>query len=658
MVLEKWFPHLRVSDSKSRDVGMPWAKIVKGVWDWRGVWMTAPGVAILVVALRFAGVLQPLEWLALDALFQLRPLESQDKRVAIVGITEADINSLGQWPISDAVLAEAIAKLKQHEPAAIGLDLYRNLPVPPGHERLVELFESTPNLIGIEKAVGDDVGEAVAAPTVLQQLNQVGSNDVPQDGDGKIRRAVLFLKTPDGRFLESLGLKLAWLYLAQQGVTPEAAAINSRWMQLGNAVFREFEANDGPYVGADDGGYQILLNFRGGAGSFEIVSLSDLLSGKLPPDWGRDRVVLIGPLAVSLNDFFETPYSFNFISSPQRMTGVEIQANLTSQIISAALDDRPLIRVWPDRYEVAWIVAWCAVGAIASWSLGRIARIVVIVPLLAVGLTAGCFWLFLQGWWIPLAPPLLGLSASTIAIVAYIANQEREDRQLVMNLFGRHVTPQIAEAIWRDRHELLKEGRLMAKKVQATVLFTDIKNFSSLAEESDPETLMLWLNEYMEEMAGLVLAHGGVVDKFIGDSVMAVFGVPIPRSTPEAIAADAVAAVTCAVDMAKKLRSLHRKWHAEGRPIVNMRVGISTGTVVIGSLGSAEREDYTTIGDSVNVAARLESYNKEIDGGICRILIGEETYVHVEGKFPAQYLGSVMLKGRQKPVRIYQVLAD
>jgi adenylate cyclase len=225
-----------------------------------------------------------------------------------------------------------------------------------------------------------------------------------------------------------------------------------------------------------------------------------------------------------------------------------------------------------------------------------------------------------------------------------------------MNFFGRHVTPQIAEAIWRDRHQLLKEGYLRGRKMTATVLFTDLKGFSTTAELIDPETLMSWLNEYMDAMAELVLAHSGVVDKFIGDAIMAVFGVPMKRTTTDAIAEDAVAAVHCALAMADRLNRLNQRWKQQGRPQTAMRVGIATGKVVTGSLGSSRRLDYTTIGDTVNVAARLESYDKSIEGGVCRILINEETHQYLQGKFPTRMIGRVLLKGREQPTAVYQVL--
>jgi adenylate cyclase len=647
-----------------------WTKLGQQLWEWRGVLITAPGVAGLVIVLRIAGFLQSLELSALDLSFRLRPLEPVDPRIVIVGIGDSDIEQVGEWHIPDAVVAQLLEKLKKQQPKAIGLDLFRNVPLEPGYQALTQVFESTPNLIGIEKKVGDSNNPAIAPNPLLSQRGQVASVDVVVDPDNKIRRGMLYVTPDQGEPVASLGLTLALMYLEAEGITPQPTAIH---LQLGQAAFVPFEANDGGYIGADAGGYQILLNFRGPAQSFRTVSMIDILEDRVPPDLVRDRIVFIGATASKLRDVFETPYTGSLSAAPQQTPGVEVQANLTSQILSAVLEGRPLIKVWSEPLEWLWIFGWSGIGATLSWT-SRYAREAKRSPprsidleksafvstLLAGGsLFGSCYFAFLGGWWIPVVPPALALISSAIVITGYISNLERQDRQTVMQLFGRHVSPAIAEAIWRDRHLLLKEGRLLGRRMTATVLFTDIKDFSSIAEHTDPEVLMCWLNEYMEAMAQLVLEHGGVVDKFIGDSVMAVFGVPIPRTTPEAIASDAQQAVCCALAMATTLSSLNHKWQFQGHPSAAMRVGIATGTVVVGSLGSSQRLDYTTIGDSVNVASRLESYDKSLgSGSVCRILINEATYRHIQGKYPTQLLGSVLLKGREQPAAIYQVLVE
>jgi adenylate cyclase len=650
------------------------AKLGKQLGEWRGVLIAAPTVATILILLRLAGLLQSLELWAFDLSFRLRPLEPADSRIVIVGINDTDIQQLGggKWHIPDGVLAQVLEKLKKQQPKAIGLDLFRNAPLDSGYQALTKVFETTPNLIGIEKKIGDRNNPAIAPNPILSQNGQVASVDVVVDADNKIRRGMLFVQPEDGEPVASLGLTLALMYLEAEGINPESTVNQS--LKLGQTVLIPFEANDGGYGKADAGGYQILLNFRGPAQSFRTVSLIDVLENRIPSDLVRDRIVLIGATASKLSDLFDTPYSDSLTTAPQQTFGVEIQANLTSQILSSVLQGRPLIKVWSEPLEWLWIFGWSCVGATLSWT-SRYAEGVakrsprwlnlvlekwtsVSISFAAISLSSICYLAFLGGWWIPVVPPALGLVGAAVVLTGYIANLERQDRQTVMNLFGRHVTPEIAEAIWRDRHLLLRAGRLLGRKMTATVLFTDLKDFSRIAEHTDPETLMAWLNEYMEAMAQVVLDRGGVVDKFIGDSVMAVFGVPIPRTTKETIAEDASRAVSCAIAMATKLQSLNQQWQAQGQLTAAMRVGIATGAVIVGSLGSSKRLDYTTIGDSVNVASRLESYDKSTATSICRILINEETYLHIKNQFSTKTLGSVVLKGREHPTVIYQVLLE
>jgi adenylate cyclase len=596
--------------------------------------------------------------MALDQAFLLRPAEPPDSRIVIIGINEQDIKTLGHWPLKDAELTQLLTRVKQQKPRAIGLDLYRDLPIEPGHQQLVQIYKTTPNLIGIEKK-GGAKEIPISPPQALAELNQVASNDILQDGDNKIRRGFLYWTDVDtGQYIESLGLKLALIYLEAQNITPQQAAINPDYLQLGKGIFPIFEANDGSYVRADAAGYQILLNFRGRPGTMQTVSMTEVLQGKIPPNLLRDRVVLIGPTAESLKDFFLTPYSGASILAPEVMSGVEIQANLTSQVLSSALEGRKGIQVWSDSIEAGWIVLWSIVGACLGWWVRSPRWSIASMVLLEGSLATGCYLAFLAGWWIPVVPPALTLAGSAIALTGYAAYREKEDRQMVMNLFGRHVNAEIAEAIWRDRDQILKQGRMTGQKMTATILFTDLKDFSSITERTEPETMMAWLNEYMAAMSQLVLDCGGIVDKFIGDSIMAVFGVPIPHHTPEEIAEDAQNAVRCAAEMASTLHKLNLKWTSQGLPTTSMRVGISTGMVVTGTLGGQQRLDYTTIGDCVNVAARLESYDKSLADGVCRILLSDETYTLIEDKFPTKFIGEVQLRGRKSPTKIYQVLTE
>lgn len=627
-----------------------WLKLFRYLW-------LSPVITASVIALQSTGFLQLLDWATYDQFVRWRPLEPPDSRIVIVTIDEPDLKKLGQWPIPDAILAELIEKIKLQNPIAIGLDIYRNLPVQPGHEDLIKVFKTTPNLVGVEKVVEDQNRASIEPPPILKDKKQVGAADLILDADGKIRRALLSIKPPERPTILNLGATVALIYLQTQGITPKMT--ENQQVILGKAEFTRFTENDGGYVRADDDGYQILLNYRGSQDNFHKISMTQVLNNEIPPDFFRDKIVFIGPFAQSLNDLFFTPYTSNLFSINDRTPGVIIHANIASQLISSAVDGRTLIHVWSDRTEWFWVFLWSTVGSSLGWIYGGTRWTVYWLILASGGLIIISYSAFMSGWWLPLVSPLLALVSSGMVVTAYIANVERQDRKMVMTLFQRYVTPKIAETIWQNREDLLQKGQILGQKMIATVLFTDIKGFSTIAERMEPAMLMTWLNEYMNAMANIVFEHDGVVDKFMGDAIMAVFGVPIPRNNPQEIAQDATSAVSCALAMGEKLRVLNQHWQQQNQPLISMRIGIATGVVVTGSLGSSQRMEYTTLGDSVNIAARLESYDKSFySEGTCRILMNEETHQQINGKFPTRYVGRVQLYGRQQLINIYQAIND
>ncbi|MGA7953767.1 MAG: CHASE2 domain-containing protein [Gloeobacterales cyanobacterium] len=425
-------------------------------WDWMP--KIALAVTALILLLRFSGLLQGLEWNLLDQFFYWRSLEPPDARIAIVTIDESDLTKVGQWPISDRTLAQAIAKIKAQNPRAIGLDLYRNLPVEPGHTDLVKLFQSTPNLFGIEKVVEP----RIAPPPTLNQRHQVGFTDQVVDADSKVRRALLSVSLSDSDVRYSLAVKLALHYLKAEGVNLEE--LGGEQVRLGKAIFNRFEGNDGGYVRANSGGYQILLNFRGSLANFSTVSLEQVLNNQVPLNSFRSRLVIIGTTAESLNDSFYTPYSGNLFSSPQRMAGVTLHANIASQIISSALEGRPLLRTWGEPLEWLWILIWAGVGTAVSWRLKSPAFIIISSILASGGLLGGCYVAFFLGWWVPAVPSLLALLGA--AVVLWIITNRQRDRLLFHLTFARLLAvQQDYPTVGRIAIEYLKQSETRENQV-------------------------------------------------------------------------------------------------------------------------------------------------------------------------------------------------
>jgi diguanylate cyclase (GGDEF)-like protein/PAS domain S-box-containing protein len=390
----------------------------------RRVLLTAASVTGCIVLLRLCGGLQSLELAALDQLFRLRPAGEIDERIVIVSIDDADISQIQRWPIPDAEMAELLQRIKSYQPRAIGLDIYRDLPVGDGQARLEQEFKSTPNLIGIEKIEdADSVG--IHPPVVLEQFDRIGFNNVVVDIDGKVRRMVLFWNTPKG-VQSSFALRLALMYLEPNGITLQPSPTDPKHLHLGEANLRPLQPSDGGYVRADTGGYQILVNPRSPAVQFRHVSFTDVLAGRVEPDLMRDRIVLVGSTAASLRDYFYTSYSSGLDGNAQPITGVELHANFISQLLNAAFADQPLIHVLPKPLEWLWIASWTLVGAYLSWEIRSPEKSAIAVLLVGMALTGASYLCLVSGWWIPLIPPLLGLTGSAIMITGYIAHLEEE----------------------------------------------------------------------------------------------------------------------------------------------------------------------------------------------------------------------------------------
>ncbi|NMF60355.1 EAL domain-containing protein [Pseudanabaena yagii] len=398
-----------------------WEKLPRRLQQWGGFFLSSGSVYLLVFGLRWLGWLQPSEWAAFDLYMQLRPNEPVDERIIIVGVKESDIRYLGKWPVSDQVLAKILRKIRAQNPKVIGLDLYRDIPVGEGYTELETVFKTTPNLIGIEKSIGDRFNTVISPPPALKALGQVSANDVIVDPDGRLRRAFLYPMPAGNEGLPSLGLAVALAYFKDQGIEPQSSEVGGH-LQIGKTVFKPLESNDGSYVRTDAGGYQILMNYHGSSLKFRQVSLEDILENRIPTDLMRDRIILIGAQTPSLNDIFYTPYSSNFITSPSQISGVEFQANVVKMIIGSVLENRPLFKVWSDVWEELWIAGWSILGASIVWfcATRRLVLLVSLVFIFAVVLIGSTYFLFIAGWWLPIAPCIFTYIVSMIVMQSYI----------------------------------------------------------------------------------------------------------------------------------------------------------------------------------------------------------------------------------------------
>jgi adenylate cyclase len=624
----------------AKAVGKIWEKLRQKAWQWRGVLMTVPVVAGAVIGLRHLGLLQPLEFPLLDQFFLLRPQEPVDPRIVIVEINEADVQKVKQWPMSDAKLAELLGLIRKQKPAAIGLDLYRDLPVQPGHEALTQVFKTTPNLIAVQKVVTSLDSSAVAPPKVLKDLNQVGANDLVLDADGKIRRANLsLLDKSTGEDVLSFGFLLAATYLTQKNniqieLTPD------NLVKAGSVTFPAFSPNDGGYVRADAGGYQVILNYRGEVQRFKSVTMTEVLEKRIPPNMLHDRIVLLGATAESLKDLFYVPYSSS-LTTATRMPGVYIHANFVSQILSAVLDKRPpTLKTWSEPVEWLWILSWATVGAVLTWTQRHSDRqlLRVLTIFAAAGCLAGGSYLAFTGsWWIPVVPPLIALAGSSIAVNSYVAFSAADMRRT----FGRYLTDEVVASLLESPTGL----KLGGERRKVTIMLSDLRGFSAVSERLPPEQVVTILNLYLGTMSDIISQYHGTINEFIGDGIFVMFGAPVYRND------DSERAIACAVAMQAAMDSVNAQNQQLGLPKLEMGIGIDTGEVVVGNIGSQKRAKYTVVGNHVNLAARIESYTVGQ-----QILISENTYrdagpeiIKIGGQL------QVEPKGFKKPITIYEV---
>ncbi|NET58920.1 MAG: CHASE2 domain-containing protein [Symploca sp. SIO2E6] len=374
------------------------------------------------------GVLEGLELAAYDQLVRSRPDEGLDERLLVVAINDADIQQQNQFPIHDNTLTEVLAKLEEYQPRAIGIDILRDVPIGEGRAGLTNLLKQNDNIIAVCKLSSEDEPGNPAAPGVPEE--RVGFADLPLDPDTSIRRSILVStptppKTPIEKphlcnyddpenQIDSLALQLAVLYLAEEGIEPEPTEYGE--LKLGPTVFRPLEDNAGGYYSAGAVDYQLMLNYRSAENAAKQVSITEVLEGKVEPNLVKNRVVLIGYTTTTANDDFTTPYSAAGQDRVE-MPGVVIHAQSVSQILSAVLDNRPLIWYWPQWGEILWLFGWSVVGGSIAWSIHR-PWLFALAGGSAIALLYGnSYLLFLQAGWIPLVPPAIALVATAGGVV-------------------------------------------------------------------------------------------------------------------------------------------------------------------------------------------------------------------------------------------------
>jgi adenylate cyclase len=596
---------------------------------------------LMLLGLQRLPLTETLDLLWYDLITTLRPAPAgREHPIALVGIDEGDIDAFG-WPIDDAIICQAIDRITAAGATAVGLDIYRDRGVGPNQECLRQRFRDDPRLISINN-VAEGIGPVPGTPPQRQ-----GFNDLVVDPDGVVRRDLVHVSGQDAATvsfpLRVLEVGKGALWMRQQ-------------LEKGTAPGPWLEPSSGGYQRLDAAGYQQMLVFDQ-PGSFPLWNLRQVLAQKpLPERAFRGRMVLIGSTAPSLRDLFPVPKTrFATDSSLMLIPGVEVHAQRLAALLDRYNGDHTRrIRTLPGWSDAVLELLAAALGLGLGEAFRQLRRSVLAVGLMAVLLVGGSVVLLLANVWIGLAMPLAALVMMAGAAWLRRGAASQEQQQQIERLLGQTTSPAVARALWNQREQLLSDGRFEGRQLNVTVLMSDTCNFTTVSERLDPRSLLAWLNQGMSRFVPAITTRGGMVNKFTGDGLLAVFGAPLSDG-PEA---DALSAVEAALAIQSVVEELNEGLAERGEPAMHLRIGVHSGEVLAGSIGSSERLEYAVIGDAVNCASRLESVEKERQRNRCRVLVSAETRSLLPDDLALRWegWGLVPLKGRQETLEVWELL--
>ena len=564
------------------------------------------------VAMLQLGMWKPLEYLGYNTLFQIResgiwPNPGWDQRIAVIAIERHSLQEYGQFPWPRNRYAELLSALKKSPPTAVGFDIL--------------FLDPSPKDDILAAAIAAN-GKVVLAGTIKEEpvaslkavAGGVGHITHEADSDGISRESKIFL---DG--IPNFGLAMTHRYNAANPQNPVLLP-QSNNMQA----------------------KKVWVNWPGKTKNLPTYAFVDVVQGRIPADALTNKLVLVGIVATG----------FDPISSPldRNTAGVYLYAALIDNLLNQRLLQRlPILVEMLLLFGIGPLTGW------VLWNRGVRARIAIALglPIIWIGAAAVLFGFFF--WWVPIAAPIGTL------ILAGTALQLREqyEKQQLMRLFEKHVDPETAQLIWQRKAEIFEQGELEPQELTATVLFMDIRSFTSISEKMPPRDLLNWLNNYLEAMTDCIMDHGGVVDKYIGDAIMAVFGVPFCHSEYPEIQKDALNAVAACIAMHDKLHELNQQLRIDRKPLIKFGIGLHTGQLVAGTVGGSRRLNYSVIGDAVNVAARLEAMNKEIvSDSPFNLLVTGRTFAYVRDRYEGQKVGSIQLRGKKEETVVYAILGE
>src|SRR5882762_3774338 len=475
---------------------------------------------------------------------------------------------------------------------------------------------------------GTEANLELLTSALSEEASSTGFFNVYPDVDGVVRQANLII--PYGRSKDfgdwdiyaSLDVQAVRSYfrLPNEQVVLEYGPVGAYRILFGQSA----------EVRTDDLG-RVVINFHGPGYTYPHYSLADVVEKKISSDTFADKIVLVGATATGIGDLRTTP------SGGLDYPGVEIHANVIDCILHQSFLYRGAKQTLADVLLIFFfgipLGIWMALVTPRWMWFGAF----LVAPLVAVD-----YFAFLHGWWLNFGVPALTLSSNVLLVSLYRALFEEKEKRRVRSAFGQYLSPEVIR-------RLLVNPRLVEpKKTDIPVMFSDIRGFTTISEKLDAQDLANFLNQYLSDMTSLVFEHHGTLDKYIGDAVMAFWGAPFEEP------GHAARACNTALKMMERVREMQKKWESEGKPHLDIGIGLNTGVASVGNMGSALRYGYTALGDTVNLSSRLEGLNKDYG---THILVNETTYATTKDDgFVFRELDLIRVKGKLQPVTIYELI--
>ncbi|MEA3560731.1 MAG: adenylate/guanylate cyclase domain-containing protein [Candidatus Omnitrophota bacterium] len=599
------------------------------------------GLIILAIFLVFlfsrTSLMQVLELKALDWRFQLRKTRPISDKVILIGIDDPSIEALGRWPWPreyHAGLIEAFSN-QDYKPKVVGFDILFTEPnetCPECDQELVKETKTAGNVV-YAYFFEDKKGKAILPFPELAKVSQGGFINAPPDKDGITRFSPLMIKFKEKHY-PSLDLQLIMNYL---DISPEdIEIIHGKYINIKKSLQGAFK------IPIDDD-FRMLINYAGDLDKFEgysavgiLKAASQIKKGEKPciplSDY-KGKIALVGLTATGTTDLRATPFS---PKSPM----VSVHANALNSILKK--DFLTPVNAWINY--LVFILLGLGVAFI-SLRLKPLKSILTVLGVLCCYLAVNFYLFVRQGLWLAAAGPLAIILSVYLVMIGYRYIIEEKEKRWVKKAFGHYVPAGVMNEILSDPNKL----KLGGEKKDLSVLFADIKSFTPYCERHSPEDVVHILNEYFDRMTEVVFKHNGTLDKFIGDALVVMFGAPSKYSHPD----HAKWACLTALDMAGELKSLQEEWQKQGKEILDIGIGINTGEMLVGNMGSTKIMDYTVIGDEVNLASRVQGLTRNYN---VRIIITEATYNKVKDIVEARPLGEAKVKGKDKTVIIYELV--